>query len=140
MSIEQQVERGAAIPHSAYSIVSLDEAMNMSSGIVFIFAEWSGDAIRAWRVLTKLLAPLLNLPPIRVVDADDLTPETTRALLDELPQGKGEIYWLKDGRVYAKQASLVESDSPKVMQHLRALLPPPDLPPPDSELPPTLHS
>lgn len=128
MSIQQKLERGAAIPKSAYSVTTLPEALQIGSGIVFIFAEWSGVACRAWSVLTKLLAPILNMPSIRVVDADELTPEPTRALLNDLPQGKGEMYWVKDGRIFAKQASLEEFDAPSVMEYLRAL-DPPDSPP-----------
>ncbi len=121
MSIQSQVTKNALISPEFYKIGPLAEALRTPTGLVFIFAEWSGVATLGWKVLTSVLSELEKLPPIWVIDADEFGPEMAVQLLNDLPQGKGEAYWLKNGKIIAKQSSLGDADRSRILANLNSL-------------------
>jgi hypothetical protein len=46
-----------------------------------------------------------------VVDADELQPASTTELIGELPQGKGETFWLREGQIVETLAGYREGDA-----------------------------
>jgi len=122
MSFQEQVQRDAAIDATAFEFKTLAEAMKGTHGIVFIYARWSGTAIHAWQTLTTALATLERLPAVVVVDADEFQPALANELLGELPQGKGETFWMKQGRIVAMLSGYRESATETIFQHSQSLI------------------
>jgi hypothetical protein len=72
----------------------------IDQGILFVMALWSGTSIRSFRVLCDVIATVGDSGPlIYVVDADDINPEKFREESGDVPQGKGETFWIHGGRV-----------------------------------------
>jgi hypothetical protein len=121
MTFQEQVQRDAALQASAFEFMNLNEAMKVPNCIVFIYARWSGTAIHSWRTLTSALAQLDRLPRILVVDADEFQPASTTELIGELPQGKGETFWLREGQIVATLAGYREGDAASLIEHTKRL-------------------
>jgi hypothetical protein len=69
-------------------------------GILFVMALWSGPAIGSFRVLCDVMATAIDSSLlIYVVDTDDIDPEEFRKQFGEVPQGKGEVFWISGGKV-----------------------------------------
>lgn len=102
--------------------MSLTEVMKVTDGIIFIYARWSGAAIQSWRTLTAALASHGLRPRIWIVDADELEPTSAAKWLGELPQGKGETLWMKNGKEIARRAGYQESDAKMLIELSKSLL------------------
>jgi hypothetical protein len=122
MTFKEQVQRDAAIDATAFEFKTLAEAMKVTNGIVFVYARWSGTAIYSWRMLTAALAGLESLPRVLVVDADEVDPKSAAELLGELPQGKGETLWIKEGKAVAKLAAYREGDTTVLIDNSKRIL------------------
>lgn len=70
----------------------------IENGIVFIFAEWSGDSIGHFMFLTETLSRLdLENLKIHVLDTDKLNYESLSKNIN--PQGYGETFWVKNYKI-----------------------------------------
>jgi hypothetical protein len=66
--------------------------------IVFVYAAWSVQSVLALRQLTSILAAEWFAPPLVIVDTDD---EAAVSMLEPVPSGNGETFWVRDHRVVA---------------------------------------
>lgn len=121
MTFYEQVQRNSVIEPRAYKIDLLERAWMSQKAIVFIYAKWSGTAIYAWRILTSVLAEIEDPPKVVVVNSDEIEPNLAWKLLSELPQGKGETFWIKDQRTVARLSSYGENDVIKLLENIRLL-------------------
>jgi hypothetical protein len=122
MTFQEQVQRDAAIDATAFEFKTLAEAMKATNGIVFVYARWSGPAIHSWQTLTAALAGLGSLSRVLVVDADEFEATSAVELVGELPQGKGETFWIKEGKIVAKLAGYREGDAATLIEHSKRLV------------------
>jgi hypothetical protein len=68
--------------------------------IVFVFSSWSGIAIRSFKLLTEALIEISGHEfTLFVLDADKINLDAFKDNFCELPQGKGETYWIKAGQI-----------------------------------------
>ncbi|PWU08430.1 MAG: hypothetical protein C5B50_29560 [Verrucomicrobia bacterium] len=101
MSFEEQVLSNCdGLARDRVRIINLRN-LNLAAllaGVVFVFATWSGQAVRSFRLLCQALAatPESNLP-VFVLDADGFDFDEFRKVFGELSHGKGEAYWIRDG-------------------------------------------
>ena len=73
---------------------------SLQLAIIFIFSAWSGAAVSSFRLLTEALNEIYGHTfDIVVVDADKINFDTFQNIFGELPQGKGETYWIKAGQL-----------------------------------------
>ena len=103
MSFEEQIKSNCGrLPYGRIKISRFDqlELATIPLGVLFVFATWSGDAIRSFRRLCDGLAatPGAKLS-ILVMDADGFDFNAFKSALGELPQGKGEAYWIRSGQL-----------------------------------------
>lgn len=103
MSFEEQIKSSCGtLPYDRISISRFDrlELATIPCGVLFVFATWSGHAVRSFRLFCDGLAtsPEAKLQ-ILVMDADGLDFDAFKSVLGELPQGKGEAYWIRNGQV-----------------------------------------
>jgi hypothetical protein len=77
-----------------------DELSAIGDGVLFVYATWSGPASASlqsfWNVAAKV--PQARFP-IHVINTDDYDAPTYISALGDLPQGKGEAYWIKGGKI-----------------------------------------
>ena len=72
---------------------------DLGTGVVFILALWSGQCLVALRRLTEYLATDPTTPTrLLVLNADEVTEELIGELCHR-PQGRGEAFWIKQGKV-----------------------------------------
>ncbi len=102
MSIQQLLDQYSKLPRKDVRILdSADDLDDINSGILFIMAPWSADALRGFQLILAVLAEHDPPQPALVVaDIDRLSP----SLLEKLPvlHGKGETFWIHRGRIIAK--------------------------------------
>ena len=122
MTFEELVERDAAIDRTAFECKTLAEAMKNINGIVFIYARWSGAAIHSWRTLSRVLSGVDRRPRILVVDADEFSADLASELIGELPQGRGETYWILEGQIVANLDECREGDSAVILEHSKRVM------------------
>lgn len=103
MSFEDQIKSNCGrLPYDRIKILRFDqlELATIIRGVLFVFATWSGDAIRSFRLLCDGLATTPEVKfSILVMDADDCDYDAFKSALGELPQGKGEAYWIRSGQL-----------------------------------------
>ena len=103
MNFEEQIRSNCgSLPYERIKISELSqlELATISKAIVFVFATWSGTAVASFRLLCEALASShLEKFPVIVLDADAFKPDVFKTVFGELPQGKGEAFWIKQGQV-----------------------------------------
>jgi hypothetical protein len=98
------------------------EISTLKQAIVFLMATWSCTSRISYRTLVQVLGrgcwPDLCL---YVVDTDSITQQFIEQQLPSTPNGDGETYWVRDGRIEHSmtqygdnQADLVESYTRKI--------------------------
>jgi len=100
--IEQIKSNCGKLPYDRIKIwrFSRSELITIRRGVVFAFASWSGHAVRSFQFFCDALAdsPIPKLS-IYVVDATAFDLDAFQNAFGELPQGKGEAYWIRNGQV-----------------------------------------
>ena len=96
---------------------------DISSGIVFVWATWSGVAQLAIKGLGKALSATPNLGNIRiyVVDGDTENGQQLISSLGETPSGAGETYWVSGGVVVNKLSTYTEEQDDILLDYTNAL-------------------
>jgi hypothetical protein len=101
---------------------NIAELSAMSCGVVFVFATWSGHAVRSFRFLCEALAASPGSKfPVLVIDADGLDVEAFNEALGELPQGKGEAYWIQNGQVVHRDRGYTEGSRETLLGRITKL-------------------
>src|SRR5260221_7582640 len=101
MSLEEQIKSNCgSLPYNRIKVSQFSElelAM-INQAVLFIFATWSGAAVVSFRLLCEAMAKIPGAKfPIIVLDADGFDFDTFERTFGELPQGKGETFWIKGG-------------------------------------------
>ena len=123
MSFEEQVKSNCGrLPYDRIRITRFDtlELATIPRGVLFVFAIWSGDAIRSFRMLCDGLAatPEANFS-ILVMDADGFDFDAFMSALGELPQGKGEAYWIRNGQVINRDHGYTDATIGVLQERIR---------------------
>jgi len=103
MNFEDQVKSNCgALHYERVKICQFSqlELQTISQGVLFVFAAWSGAAILSFRLLCEAVSrsPEASFPII-VIDADAYDFDAFRQGFGGLPQGKGEAFWIKGGKI-----------------------------------------
>jgi hypothetical protein len=106
MNFEEQIKSNCgSLPYDRITISQLNqlELATIAQAVLFVFATWSGAAVVSFRLLCEALAksPGARFPVI-VIDADGFDPDAFKKAFGELPQGKGEAFWIKRGQVVSR--------------------------------------
>jgi hypothetical protein len=120
------VKNRSEIPPERLRVVQTQEGLRLShirSGIVFVYAIWSGSSVMGFKKLTRLLSTVDTTSlDIVVLDNDCMNPDDMIRLFGHVFHGAGETLWLRDGQVVAElQAFRPESDD-LILSHTKALL------------------
>jgi hypothetical protein len=103
MNFEEQIKSNCgSLPYDRIKISQFSqlELGTITQAVLIIVATWSGAAIASFRLLCEALAkrPRTKFPVI-VLDADGFDFDAFKKALGELPQGKGEVFWIEHGQV-----------------------------------------
>jgi len=86
----------------AIHFIDPDEELlaRVKNGVLVIVAGWSGAAKLAFGVLSEATSEFLTRGvSMYVIDHDELDGKAAERVLGTLPQGWGETYWVRDGRI-----------------------------------------
>jgi hypothetical protein len=76
------------------------EISSIPSGILFVMATWSVQALSSFRHLNEVLSRLdLGALKVFVVDIDDFATELVRQLPGLVLGGYGETFWIRGGAI-----------------------------------------
>jgi len=103
MSIEEQIESNCgSLPYDRIKISQFSqlELTTIAQAVFFVFATWSGAAIVSFGLLCEALAKAPGTKfPVFVINADGFDFDAFKKAFGELPQGKGEAFWIKGGQI-----------------------------------------
>lgn len=103
MSVDEHIKSNCGrLPYGRIRMSRFDrlELAGISRGVLFVLAAWSGHSVQSFRLFCDALAEAPDATlPIFVVDADDFNFDAFASAFGELPQGKGEAYWIRNGQV-----------------------------------------
>lgn len=126
--IRPMVQEYSAIPIERLRVVSRFEDVRLteiSRGVVFVFAAWSGPSVLGFRRFTRVMSelPTISLDLV-VLDTDCLTAESATQLFGTdgfQAGGYGETIWVKDGVVVAREIATPAREQ-ALLDHTRALI------------------
>jgi hypothetical protein len=123
MSFEEQIKSNCGrLPYDRIKISHFDqlELATILRGVLFVFAAWSGDAIRSFRLLCDGVAMMPEAKfSLLVVDADGFDFDAFKRALGELPQGKGETYWIRNGQVIHRDHGYTDETKEVLQERIR---------------------
>ena len=103
MNFDEQIKSNCgSLPYDRIKISQFSqlELATITQAVLFVFATWSGAAVVSFRLLCEALAKSPGAKfPVIVLDADGFDVADFKRVLGELPQGKGETFWIKRGQV-----------------------------------------
>ena len=98
----------------------VEELPRIENGILFVFARWSGPAIKRGRgLIESIRLSGDSATTLVLVDSDHLSSEAWRKL-GATPQGFGETFWFRDGEIVARDPNPVAPSSRPVSAPLRS--------------------
>lgn len=126
--IRPMVQKHSALPIERLRVVSRFEDVRLTEirlGVVFVFAAWSGPAVVAFEMFTRLMSELPTGPlDLVVLDTDCLTNESAAQVFGTegfIAGGYGETVWVRDGVIVAREIA-VPAREQSVRNHTRELL------------------
>jgi len=127
MSIQDAASRYCSPIQERVVIVPADRPVicsEIKQGIVFVWALWSRPAVVA---LETLVAELSSIPEFKgitvyLLDNDAATTEQFLTSIEVTPGGKGETFWISDGKVIAGLSDYTPRDGDVLVQYTRKLL------------------
>lgn len=103
MNFEEQIKSNCgSLPYDRIKVSQFSqlELATITQGVLFVFATWSSEAIISFRLLCEMLSRSPGARfPLFVINADGFDFDAFQRTLGELPQGKGEAFWIKSGQV-----------------------------------------
>lgn len=126
MSFEEQIKSNCgSLPQDRIKILQFGqlELTTISQAVLFVFAAWSGTSVASFRLLCEALAkkPVAKYPVI-VLDADAFDLDTFKTILGELPQGKGETFWIKDGQIIFRDHGYTNNTGGTLQERINSLM------------------
>lgn len=126
--IRPMVQMHSALPVERLRIVTRFEDVGLTKirrGVVFVFAAWSGPAVVAFRMLTRLMSELpTSVLDLVVLDTDCLSAEPATQLFGTegfIAGGYGETVWVRDGVIVAREIAASAREQ-TLRDHIRELL------------------
>lgn len=79
--------------------------------VLFVYAAWSAPSALSFTILCDAISKFSNpLFPIIVVNADDIDCDRFQKVFAELPQGKGEAFWIVNGQISYRDHGYTKND------------------------------
>jgi hypothetical protein len=126
--IRPMVQKYSALPIEQIRVVSRFEdvrLMEIRRGVVFVFAAWSGPAVMALQMFTRIMSELPTTAlDLVVLDTDCLTAESATQLFGTdgfIAGGYGETIWVRDGVIVAREIAAPAREQ-ALRDHSRELL------------------
>jgi hypothetical protein len=117
------IQKYCNIDRSFLAFADDDKLPKLKTGIIFIFAVWSGPAIAQFGLLTKILSKLeLGKFKVFVLDTDTLNIEYLAEQGIKTPHGWGETDWIKNHRIEHFLARYNEVDTQTIISYTNDLL------------------
>ena len=125
MNFEEQIKSNCgSLPYDRIKISQFSqlELATITQAVLFVFATWSGAAVVSFRLLCEALAksPVTKFPII-VVNADGFDFDAFKKAFGELPQGKGEAFWIKRGQVVFRDHGYTNETSETLQERIKSL-------------------
>jgi hypothetical protein len=125
MNFEEQIRSNCgSLPYDRVRISQLSdlELVTISQAVLFVFATWSGAAVVSFRLLCEALSRSASAKfPVIVLDADGFDPDAFMTTLGELPQGKGEAFWVERGHVVFRDHGYTDKTSQTLQARINSL-------------------
>ena len=119
MNFEEQIKSNCgSLPYDRVRVFQLNqlELATIAQAVFFVFATWSGASVVSFRLLCEALARSPEIKfSILVVNADRFDLDAFKKLFGELPQGKGEAFWIKNGQIVFRDHSFTD-ESKELLQ------------------------
>jgi hypothetical protein len=126
MNLPERYSVFLSLDDSRYVVIEPGTAIDFNlirTGILFIIAERAAASRRSFRALMEALSSFEGLPPhfLYIANTDESNAQKFFAAIGDGPNGNGETYWIKDGRVIAKLIAY-DSDRSAEISELSELL------------------
>lgn len=125
MNFEEQIKSNCGkLPYERIRVLQFNqlELASIAQGVLFIFATWSGTAAVSFRLLCAALSGSPEAKfPIIVINADGFDFDTFKKTFGELPQGKGEAYWIKDGQIVFRDHGYTDVSNQMLQSRIKSL-------------------
>ena len=125
MSFEEQIKLNCgSLPYDRIKISQFSqlELATITQAVLFIFATWSGASVVSFRLLCEALAKSPGGQfQILVLNADGFDFDAFKKGFGELPQGKGETFWIKRGQVVFRDHGYTNETSETLRARINAL-------------------
>jgi hypothetical protein len=125
MNFEQQIKSNCGtLPHDRIRVSQFNqlELAKIAQGVLFIFATWSGASIVSFRLLCEALSGSPEAKfPITVINAEGFDFEAFKKAFGELPQGKGEAFWVKGGQVLFRDHGYTDEINDLLQARIKSL-------------------
>jgi len=88
-------------------------------GVVNLFAPWAGPCFVCLKILAAMKLPTPE-PWLHVVDLSDVTAEWLADTFGLMPHGRGETFWVRDGKIIAQDEAFAMRPA-DIAVHTKAL-------------------
>jgi hypothetical protein len=125
MNFEEQIKSNCGkLPYDRVRVSSFNqlELTTIAQGVLFVFATWSGAAIVSFRLLCEALSGIPGAKfPIIVINADGFDFDAFKSAFGELPQGKGEAYWISGGQILFRDHGYTDKTNEVLLERIKSL-------------------
>jgi len=73
--------------------------VQINKALLFVLATWSARSIQAFQALTTALKARDRNIQILVVNIDDLKESDVLKQIEDVCEGKGEVFWISNGKI-----------------------------------------
>lgn len=123
MNFENQVRSNCReLPFERVVISRFDQLKlaYIERAIVFVFSTWSALAVMSFQFLCATMAKTSTKKlPLIVLNADEIDLDAFEKSLGELPQGKGEAFWVKNGRVVQRDHGYTQQTTETLQRRIQ---------------------
>ena len=125
MNFEERIKSNCGkLPYDRIRVSQFSqlELATIAQGVFFVFATWSGAAIVSFRLLCEALSGSPEAKfPIIVINADGFDFDAFKKAFGELPQGKGEAFWIKDGQILFRDHGYTDETNEVLQARIKSL-------------------
>lgn len=125
MNFEEQIKSNCGkLPYDRIRVAQFNqlELATITQGVLFVFATWSGTAVVSFRLLCEALSGIPEAKfPIIVINADGFDFDAFKKAFGELPQGKGEAFWIKGGQILFRDYGYTDETNVVLRARIKSL-------------------